>query len=185
MEQTPQEQEQKREALIEKPDYLTLHVKDAVKIVQKEENNWFKIEAWLWNILFPILVFGFKIPQKLISSPMNKTFLYLLSCVSVVFLTFITFESVYAKLFGQKFVEKAAYVNATLFFILPICWIAVMFKEIGWLCLLVAFNGFMIVVMWPHAMSVFDDAKLYVSAQRQIKEQKLQGLKQQNKTKPE
>ena len=75
--------------------------------------------------------------------------------LTVLVLSFVLFEALWVKLIGEKLVDKVSYFNAVMLVVLPIAFIALTFQEFSWLSLFLAFNAFMIVIMWPHAVSVF------------------------------
>lgn len=128
------------------------------KEVEHEENTWFKLEAWLWIVLFVILLVGFKVPQRIRyaeSLESVRVYLMITMVLTVLVLSFVLFEALWVKLIGEKLVDKVSYFNAVMLVVLPIAFIALTFQEFSWLSLFLAFNAFMIVIMWPHAVSVF------------------------------
>lgn len=84
-----------------------------------------------------------------------RIYLVITLVLTALVLSFVLFEQLWLKLIGEKLVDKVSYFNATMLIVLPIAFVALTFREFSWLSLFLAFNAFMIVIMWPHAMSVF------------------------------
>ena len=159
MEVPPQEQAKaEHQFLLNQPEYLQTKINALAKEVEQEENTWFKLEAWLWILLFVIILVGFKVPQRMrdAESLENvRVYLAITMVLAALVLSFVLFEALWIKLIGEKLVDKLSYFNAVMLVVLPVAFIALTFQEFSWLSLFLAFNAFMIVIMWPHAISVF------------------------------